>query len=97
MSPFLTEYEEYGVPCRVCLLGLPCALSVGLPLSASALRSTGTYAGPGANATVGSLATQRSYELNAGHPTSAPRMSPAITKTGAREKGFMFSFVRARG
>ena len=71
--------------------------SAGSPLSVSVLRFTGTYAGPGSNEVAGSFATHRSYESNAVHPTSIPRTRPAITNTGARENGLMFSFVRALG
>jgi hypothetical protein len=98
--PLPTEYEEYGAPCLVCLLGLPCTSPVGPSLSApipSQTRSTGTYAGPGSSGVTACFATHRWYELNDVNPTSAPRTIPATTNTGAREKGFKFSLVRIRG
>jgi hypothetical protein len=86
-KPLPTEYEEYAVPCRVCLLGLPSTLPTVPPPSPPVLPSapfTGTYAGPGTSANVALFAAHRSYDLNRSHPKSTPGRSPASPNTGAR-------------
>ena len=85
--PLPTEYEEYAVPCRVCLLGLPSTLPTAPPPSPPVLPSappTGTYAGPGTSAKVEFFAAHRSYDLNRSHPKSIPGRSPTSPNTGAR-------------